>query len=67
MKVAYTIIEGAKDIAMKYKGQRIDDGVDLALIRTEIEDGVFKPAVGRYITPTYEIKLQLKKLKTLIS
>lgn len=63
MKVAYTIIEGAKDIAMKYKGQRIDDGVDLALIRTEIEDGVFKPAVGRYITPTYEIKLQLKKLK----
>lgn len=63
MRATYELIEGAKAIAMPYKGKRISDGVDLALIRTEIEDGVFKPAIGRFITPSYELKLALMKVK----
>ena len=63
LKTIYELVNGSKTIAFKYKGERIDDGTDLALIKTEIEDSVFKPAVGVFITGGYELSLKLKQLK----
>lgn len=62
LKVVYDLTEKCKKVVMPYKGERIDDGVDLALIKTEIEDTAFKPAVGVYITSGYELSLSLKML-----
>lgn len=59
----YALTKGIKTIGEKYKGTRFDEVTDLALIRTELEDTVFKPGVGRYITSDYELKLFLKDLK----
>lgn len=59
LKAVYTLVDGCKEVVMPYKGQRIDDGTDLALIKTELEDSVFKPAVGVFITSAYDLKLKL--------
>lgn len=59
LKAVYTLVDGCKEVVMPYKGQRIDDGTDLALIKTELEDSVFKPAVGVFITSAYDLKLRL--------
>ena len=62
LKTIYDLTEKCKNVVMPYRGERIDDGTDLALIKTEIEDVAFKPAVGVYITSGYELKLSLKHL-----
>lgn len=62
LQTIYELVEGSKEIAMKYKGERIDDNTDLALIKTNIEDSVFKPAVGKFITSGYDLQLSLKYL-----
>lgn len=62
LKTVYDLTEKCKNVVMPYKGERIDDGTDLALIKTEIEDVAFKPAVGVYITSGYELNLSLKML-----
>lgn len=62
LKTVYDLTEKCKNVVMPYKGERIDDGTDLALIKTEIEDAAFKPAVGVYITSGYELNLSLKML-----
>lgn len=62
LKTIYDLTEKCKNVVMPYRGERIDDGTDLALIKTEIEDVAFKPAVGVYITSGYELKLSLKQL-----
>lgn len=62
LKTIYELVEKSKNVAMKYKGQRIDAGADLALIKTEIEDAAFKPAVDVFITPGYVLKLNLYNL-----
>lgn len=59
LRAVYELVTGCKTVVMPYKGQRIDDGTDLALIKTELEDSVFKPAVGRFITSAYDLKLKL--------
>lgn len=59
----YALTKGSKTIGEKYKGQRFDESTDLALVRTELDDTVFGPAVGRYITSGYDLKLSLKDLK----
>ena len=50
LKAIYDLTEKCKNVVMPYKGERIDDGTDLALIKTEIEDVAFKPAVGVYLS-----------------
>lgn len=62
LKTVYDLTEKCKKVVMPYRGERIDDGSDLALIKTEIEDVAFKPAVGVYITSGYELSLSLKML-----
>lgn len=62
LKTIYDLTEKCKNVVMPYRGERIDDGTDLALIKTEIEDVAFKPAVGVYITSGYDLKLSLKQL-----
>lgn len=62
LKTIYDLVAKSKAVAIQYKGQRIDDGTDLALIKTEIEDTAFKPAVGVYITSGYELNLKLGNL-----
>lgn len=62
LKTIYDLTEKCKKVVMPYRGERIDDGTDLALIKTEVEDVAFKPAVGVYITSGYELKLSLKQL-----
>ncbi|MFR4518628.1 MAG: hypothetical protein ACLT40_01545 [Fusobacterium sp.] len=59
LRAVYELVDGCKTVVMPYKGQRIDDGTDLALIKTELEDTVFKPAVGVFITSAYDLKLKL--------
>lgn len=63
LAVVYKIIDDSKEILMPYKGKRIDDSTDLALIKTEIEESVFKPAVNEYITPGYHLELKLGQMK----
>lgn len=58
----YKLVDGAKVIANKYKGARISDGTDLSLIKKEIEDSVFKPAINVFITPAYDLRLTTKKI-----
>lgn len=62
LKTIYELVKKSKDVAMKYKGQRIDAGADLALIKTEIEDTAFKPAVDVFINSGYVLKLNLYNL-----
>ena len=59
----YELIENSKAILMPYKGERIDDGTDLAIIKTNVEEGAFKPAVNEYILPNYELSLSLASVK----
>jgi hypothetical protein len=61
--VIYNIVAGCKEIAMNYKGQRINDSTDLALIKTEMEDAVFNPGVGVFITSGYELTLRTAHLQ----
>lgn len=63
LRAVYELVDGCKRVVMPYKGQRIDDGTDLALIKTELEDSVFKPAVGQFITSAYDLKLKLGMLQ----
>lgn len=53
----YNLSKGSKDIALKYKGQRVSDS-DLAIIQKEIDDAVFKPAVDEFITTSYNLTLR---------
>lgn len=59
----YDLIENSKTILLPIKGQRIDDGTDLAIIKTNVEEGAFKPAVNEYILPNYELSLNLASVK----
>ena len=59
----YALIENSKAILLPYKGERIDDGTDLAIIKTNVEEGAFKPAVNEYILPNYELSLNLASVK----
>lgn len=61
--IVYALTKAIKTIGEKYQGERFNDTTDLALIRTELEDTVFKPGIGRYITSEYELKLYLKDVK----
>lgn len=62
LNVVYKLIQDSKDILMPYKGKRINDGTELALIKTELEDSVFKPAVNEFIMPNYNVNLILGRL-----
>ncbi|MGL5717047.1 MAG: hypothetical protein ACRCX2_28785, partial [Paraclostridium sp.] len=62
--VIYNLVSGSKAIGMKYKGLRVNDGTDLAMIKTEIEDGVFNPGVNRFITSGYDLKVRTANLQT---
>lgn len=55
--VVYELIKGSKEIVMKYKGERISDGTQLAVIKTEIDGQVFAPASKVFIEPGYNLKL----------
>ena len=57
LNVVYKLIQDSKDILMPYKGKRINEGTELALIKTELEDTVFKPAVNEFIMPNYNVNL----------
>jgi len=59
----YTLIENSKSILLPYKGERIDDGTDLAIIKTNVDEGAFKPAVNEYILPNYTLGLTLGSIK----
>ena len=59
----YTLIENSKSILLPYKGERIDDGTDLAIIKTNVDEGAFKPAVNEYILPNYTLGLTLGNVK----
>ena len=59
----YTLIENSKSILLPYKGERIDDGTDLAIIKTNVDEGAFKPAVNEYILPNYTLGLTLGNIK----
>ncbi|MGL5718678.1 MAG: hypothetical protein ACRCX2_37080 [Paraclostridium sp.] len=61
--VIYTLVQGAKEIGMSYRGKRINNTTDLALIKTEIQGQVFDPAVGRFIESGYELSLVSKMLQ----
>jgi hypothetical protein len=58
IKTIYTLVEGAKEIAVKYKGKRLDETTGPALVKKEIEDGVFTPAVTVFITAGYDLTLK---------
>ncbi|MGL5724190.1 hypothetical protein [Cetobacterium sp.] len=58
----YSLASGCKTIGMKYKGERLKESTDLALIKNEIETTVFIPATNKYIYPGYDLKLTTKKL-----
>ena len=62
LNVVYKLIQDSKDILMPYKGKRINDGTELALIKTELEDSVFKSAVNEFIMPNYNVNLILGRL-----
>lgn len=62
LNVVYKLIQDSKDILMPYKGKRINEGTELALIKTELEDTVFKPAVNEFIMPNYNVNLILGRL-----
>ncbi|MGL6098358.1 MAG: hypothetical protein ACRC0G_01910, partial [Fusobacteriaceae bacterium] len=62
--VIYDLVKGAKEIGMSYRGKRINNTTDLALIKTEIQGQVFDPAVGRYIESGYELSLVTKMLQS---
>lgn len=62
LNVVYKLIQDSKDILMPYKGKRINEGTELALIKTELEDTVFKPAVNKFIMPNYNVNLILGRL-----
>lgn len=62
LTIVYALTKGIKAIGEKYKSQRFDEAADLALIRTELIDTVFKPAVGKFIKADYDLKLFLKDL-----
>ncbi|MGL4449604.1 MAG: hypothetical protein ACRCTZ_00260 [Sarcina sp.] len=59
----YELVRGAKEIGMAYKGKRLNEGTDVALIKTEIEGQVFGPAVGTFIYPGYSLELSTKHLQ----
>ena len=58
----YALASGCKTIGMKYKGERLKESTDLALIKNEIETAVFVPATNKYIYPGYDLKLTTKRL-----
>lgn len=58
----YALASGCKTIGMKYKGERLKESTDLALIKNEIETAVFIPATNKYIYPGYDLKLTTKKI-----
>ncbi|MGL6098607.1 MAG: hypothetical protein ACRC0G_03165 [Fusobacteriaceae bacterium] len=62
--VIYELVKGAKEIGMSYRGKRINNTTDLALIKTEIQGQVFDPAVGRFIESGYELNLVTKMLQS---
>ena len=62
LNVVYKLIQDSKDILLPYKGKRINEGTELALIKTELEDTVFKPAVNEFIMPNYNVNLILGRL-----
>lgn len=59
----YDLVKGAKAIGMSYKGKRLNEGTDIALIKNEIEGQVFNPAVGTFIYPGYSLELSMKHLQ----
>ena len=62
LNVVYKLIQDSKELLMPYKGKRINEGTELALIKTELEDTVFKPAVNEFIMPNYNVNLILGRL-----
>ena len=62
LNVVYKLIQDSKDILMPYKGKRINEGTELALIKTELEDTVFKPAVNEFIMPNFSLNLIMGRL-----
>ena len=62
LNVVNKLIQDSKDILIHYKCKRINDGTELALIKTELEDSVFKPAVNEFIMPNYNVNLILGRL-----
>ncbi|MGL4997674.1 MAG: hypothetical protein ACRC5T_01605, partial [Cetobacterium sp.] len=58
----YNLASGCKTIGMRYKGERLKESTDIALIKNEMETSVFNPAVNSFIYPGYELKLITKNL-----
>ena len=58
----YELASGCKRIGMKYKGERLKESTDLALIKNELDTAVFIPATNKFIYPGYDLKLITKKI-----
>lgn len=63
LAAVYELIENSKNILLPLKGERINDGTELAVVKTNVEEGAFKPAVNEYILPDYELSLRLMQLQ----
>lgn len=59
----YALTSGAKAIGSKYLGERFDSATEIALVKSELEETVFKPAIGRYITSGYDLRVTVKRLR----
>ena len=63
LAAVYELIENSKNILLPLKGERINDGTELAVVKTNVEEGAFKPAINEYILPDYELSLRLMQLQ----